>query len=498
MVVRDNYIMNGAVVAYEGNEGKIGIVAWSCDATVPSGQIKFREHAYLEGQSLAFAVSSSDVCASGSGPTPSPPPRVIPPDPVPTQTPTPIPSPQAMYYLGNDTHCVLVNLQNLQGVFPARGPQDITVAGQEGMLLTVWNAWDRTPCPWGWDCRGFDRANLWECWRNATFHEVCYPVADKHVHGFALTSDDFGGSVLIHYPGQWGTVMRVNVICDRFRPRDSLPILESVVQVDGGIYLFNVRSALSCPRRSSDGYVPTHPRSLPSGPIEQVDEIEGFAGGMHYGLKLKKLMPAQGEIFAEESTTVYKRVVHFSPYTLRGCPKKGRCGIYENEQANVWSCVNDTNPICFPIGDKRYNLTMGFLDPSVKYSGVWAHYSGGADDYRVTFHFYCDLNLKRGDLELYTVGQQDRNHVTVHAHTLRMCTEAGYGQLNGGAVFLLIVVIASLLYFGCGTIVIFFLEGTVSVPNEAFWVEVWDSIVTALTFIFSCGKEGSGVVYDRV
>jgi hypothetical protein len=85
------------------------------------------------------------------------------------------------------------------------------------------------------------------------------------------------------------------------------------------------------------------------------------------------------------------------------------------------------------------------------------------------------------------------------AHTKELCEEVEWGNLHGGSVFLFIVFTAAILYFGFGALGIFLATGSLSIPLESFWLEVWDSIYTAVQFIITCGKSASaGPVYDRV
>jgi hypothetical protein len=46
----------------------------------------------------------------------------------------------------------------------------------------------------------------------------------------------------------------------------------------------------------------------------------------------------------------HRREIHCSRSVLIGCPNGSRCGVYQDEQANVWVCTSMNQ--CFPIGDK--------------------------------------------------------------------------------------------------------------------------------------------------
>jgi hypothetical protein len=76
----------------------------------------------------------------------------------------------------------------------------------------------------------------------------------------------------------------------------------------------------------------------------------------------------------------------------------------------------------------------------------------------------------------------------------------GRKKTTGGPVFLIIVFILAVGYFGVGAVIIYFATGAVAVPNEAFWLEVWESIMTVVLFVFTCGggEKVTGPIYDRV
>jgi hypothetical protein len=78
--------------------------------------------------------------------------------------------------------------------------------------------------------------------------------------------------------------------------------------------------------------------------------------------------------------------------------------------------------------------------------------------------------------------------------------ESDFGGSKGGAIFLLIVFLFAFLYFGLGTFILYISRGTVSVPNEEFWLEAWESFLTPFLSIGSGGTaiQTTGPVYSKI
>jgi hypothetical protein len=239
--------------------------------------------------------------------------------------------------------------------------------------------------------------------------------------------------------------------------------------------------------------------------VQQTKLVGREIDGKRRGLRLTKMVPAIDHVIIDTGTGCYKSEFHYSPIELIGCPKGKNCGVYGNDKANVWECVDQGAGNCFPVGDMRYNLTMNWINDSHPSWGMRVRYSGGAANHSMEFHYHCDPNTKPGEFDLYDLGDEtfylngQRRLITIHAHSIEICLEADWGQVNGGSIFLFIVVGFLLFYFGVGTLVLYFLNGSVSIPNESFWLEIYDSIATALVTIFTLGKGvPSGPQYDRI
>jgi hypothetical protein len=218
-----------------------------------------------------------------------------------------------------------------------------------------------------------------------------------------------------------------------------------------------------------------------------------------YGVRLAQLPPVDALLFLGSGDIWHIARVVFSPMDRVGCPEGADCGVYLNDRANVWECVGSGRDLCFPIGDRDYGLSLDFIDSQRKADGIVAGYQGGAGGLNVAFEFVCVPDLEPTELILHEIGDQTGQNISITAWTSRVCREDDWGQLKGGSIFLFVVIGFVLLYVGVGTLGKWLIGGYVEVLNEGFWMEVWASLVTALKFIFSCGREvPAGHVYDAL
>jgi hypothetical protein len=249
--------------------------------------------------------------------------------------------------------------------------------------------------------------------------------------------------------------------------------------------------------------------------VAQVYRFKGMMGRYQVAFDLRK-MPNYfvDQTILGEATTWYRVRLHYSPYGLIGCPRNQagqlhNCSIYSGDKANVWYCAQSAIPFndCFPVGDRRYGLNTSFINPTMDWSGVNVSYQGGAGNYSIEFHYHCDTSVPYGSFKYAMIGDQGRSslsgfmpRIAIHVHTREVCMESDFGDSKGGAIFLLVIFLFALLYFGLGTFIIYFLHGAVSVPNEDFWLEVWDSFTYPILAIVGGGKavQAAGPAYKRI
>jgi hypothetical protein len=261
-------------------------------------------------------------------------------------------------------------------------------------------------------------------------------------------------------------------------------------------------SGYACPRAFENPPAPVGARpAIPTANVQQVSSIGDFIAGEHVGLNLKKFAYLEGTAIIGYGDHYHWVEVHYSPWDLIGCPSGRSCGRYRNDQANVWVCLDQNFANCFPAGDKRYNLTMGHVSRSDPTAGITARYAGGAENYSIQFDFQCNESVPFGEVHFDTVGRETTEQlIVIWAHTHEVCPDREWGQIKGGSVFLLIVVVGFIAYFVIGTLVMYVLTGTVTLPNEGLWTEFGSSLATAVTFIVTCGKgqSAAGGSYDTI
>jgi hypothetical protein len=453
-----------------------------------------------------------------------------------TPTPTPVISPVSYRVIVNDTanatHFIAVDLIDIQRRAPEDWYHDMLMNGHYAETNSRWFAWTGARCPPTYECGGGvegppwnGTANLWECWFDENDRGYCHPVASKYVPGWRLVNTHLGdldSGVELFYNGTWGTSMRLSITCDPnpLRPLNDLSIENSRLVYSTSMYLgavwrFNTTSRIACPRKFEQPAIPSSPRPLPPSHVEQVYRYKAMMGSKQIAFDLRK-MPNYfvDQTILGSGDTWYRVRLHYSPYDLITCPnnqagQRHNCSIYNNDKANVWYCAGGTIPFndCFPVGDRRYGLKTSFIDPTMDASGVNVSYLGGAGNFSIEFHFHCDLAVPYGNFMYGMIGSQIRPlirgqmpHIAIHVHTREVCLESDFGGSKGGAFFLLVVFVFTFLYFGVGTFIIYFSRGTVSVPNEEFWLEVWESFLTPFLCIGSGGTaiQTTGPVYSKI
>jgi hypothetical protein len=514
--VTEGYIPEGVEVLYQAYDDKEARVIWECDPNQAANSYTVQPTVTLSGDNLTVQVISKDACIQGSGSTPTPPRHIIPPKPTPPAgpSPTPLVSPNAVYAYWNATHYMALSLIEIQEPWPWHQWQDLYIRGEYGEIYTVWNPWDRVPCPNGWPCNDpNESANLWQCWDDEDYNPYCHAVADKTVPGFTYgpttTNWDLGSTVL--YPGQWNARMNLRISCPPFHPQydRTLYLGESIVayatSMSGPTWTFNATSGVACPRPFTVSPAPTASRSPPPPNPTVQTTFNATVNDQHWYLDLRDMHSAtQGIIIARDRAAWYRSEFYYSPLVPQSCPEGKDCGVYAKDKANVWECGDQGQGTCFPVGDRAYGLTIRLINESLDTSGLNVSYQGGAGNHSVQFFYHCEPDLGPGEIELGLVGDDTVNatgvgprSLIIHVQTVEACGKAPGPEpeplplvvaLSPGAVSLVVFAGLLLLYFGLGTLVVYALHGTLSVPNKDFWLEVYDSIAAALNFIISCGR----------
>jgi hypothetical protein len=513
-----DYIFAGVNVYYTGHNHKMAHVQYKCDEGLPRNQLVISDQIQIEENMLYFHTRARLACPVGRGEKSTPPPRAIPRKPVkPSVTPVPIASPNPHHVIVNDTHVTIVDWQALQQPVPSRATQEIEypqgTVSNWGQSHTIWWAWNPTFCPASYVCPAGNLSNFWVCWFDEEFQSYCHPVAFKYVPGSRVqleTPNHLDSGVYLRYEGVYKTHLRLNVSCVPWGAPNTIPFAESPGRyyydptTGEAQWSFATGASYVCPHRLETGHIPTVARSPPpTKNVVQQFKIGDFLNGSHVGLNLKKFTYLQGQSIVGYDTHYHWAEWHYSPWELIPCPENHTCGVYQNESANAWKCVGANQKSlneCFPLGDRRYNLTVDFLNRSNDLAGIKAVYGGGAPGYSFQVDWQCNASVPFGtvyfnhlvrDIHSSLFGVESHN-ITLWAHTHEVCPGREWGQLRGGTVFLLIVGVLFFAYFVLGTLIKYVVTGSVSFLNEGFWSEVSDSLTAGAVFIVTCGKGSSG------
>jgi hypothetical protein len=161
--------------------------------------------------------------------------------------------------------------------------------------------------------------------------------------------------------------------------------------------------------------------------------------------------------------------------------------------ANIWRCVLDPveGKYCSSIGQAKYGLTWT-LNGDDADKGVVGTYGAGYGGAVTHFQFLCNWTVEHGNITFDDVGSFTPNWILViHVHSRMFCPnyKASLRVLGGGSVFLIIVLSGTTLYLFVGVLVKILGKKDIEIPNQTFWEEVKESLLAAIKFIVSCGKE---------
>jgi hypothetical protein len=496
-----DYMFFGTNFRYQGHNTKRATALWTCNTSaLAADELAGAAFVGIEDTHVQFQVQATEACVYGHGPTPSPPPRLVPPTPRPPSSPTPTPiySPHSVRLIVNESRYLAIDLRAIQGQIPLEVMHDLLFQGRASETWSVWFAWDGTPCPTGWVCGGdpwTGLANLWQCWFTSNYTNYCHAVASKYVPGYTLHNKrpgDLDSGIDIFFPGTWGTSMRISAMCDSEAPLGDLSIDQSVVTFSSSTstWTFNTTSTLACARPFEEPTPPTSTRTPPPSDPPDVHEVSAPIGDAEIRLDLTKLPWMGHDFILGFSQDFHRAQLLLWPWELHGCPLDKNCGSYVNDVANAWKCTGTAYEHCYPVGDRRYGVNVSLLNNDDPLFGIRATYWGGANGYLIGIGYHCNMSLDPGDFVFNDIGTQwptmDGIEIIVSAQTRDACALYPYLRPQtkpaGGTVFLFIVLLVAVGYFGVGAIVIGFVNGNPGIPNEAFWTEVWNSLLGVLAF----------------
>jgi hypothetical protein len=516
----------GVNVRYAGSIHRFANVTWLCDGTIPAGELRLGNTFDKVDNTLSFNVWAADACflvpsmspASSAFRTPAPSPFMTPaaspfrtpngwlprpPSPGKTPTPTPAPSPNPADIAHNGTHYVLIQLDLYQELYS--GTNSMTGPGPSDSLLpfVVWQPWTLQDCPSGCRCNAV-QANCWICWNTSDGSGFCHAAADVRISNSIEPLEDWNDGLWVRIAGVFGTGTHIHSSCDQTN-RGPIEFTRSTLfeWAADSIVRVNTSSLGACPRpfdapwdQKSVGPTPTpDPRFKARYEASFTD-----ANGDAVQLFLDRL-PDVHQTVAVGLSSFELDEIYFHPFKPQKAPGSYHVRDESTDRvANAWRCVRPpgaVSPYCGSIGHADFGLEQTMLGDTAD-SGIGATYPGGLGGASLHMQFVCDWTVPHGTYVVDDVGTMTLMHVFVLSAHSRMFCPNYFRGLNGGALFLLIVLIAFIGYVTGGVVIRFMSSKTIEFPNPDFWEEVKDSIATAVLFLLSFGtKRGEKLTPDQ-
>ena len=336
------------------------------------------------------------------------------------------------------------------------------------------------------------------------------------------TSNPDSGAEL-HFGGVWGLDVYFDIECNPFEEDDSIPFDHATfLRYDQGgrlsrrFYAY-LDSGAVCSRKFDSITIPSpQPTQTPKPDYKPkfTYQSEADDNGNCISIDLTKLPFYYDELITVGVFPNYQRNLYRYYPTNPGLPPSG----YEildtsNENdavvSNVWRCFNSSNgrSVCHAAGNSNVNLRYELVEEGNLNGGISVIYEGGYGGWNTKIQLICNTSVPEDKVDFDDVGYlvPSEKVPTIYTHTTMACLkEAPYVPIDnrsaftGGAIFLMIVIIASVLYLSIGLFVNFIKSGIIELPNKAFWEEFGTCVQTAILFIFSCRKQSAQGDYDKV
>lgn len=419
---------------------------------------------------------------------------------------SPFHHPQSLFLHTNNTHYLFLDLiwvnqdqKDHEGFFTADD-------GRVGRLDSIFSPWVVTPCPQRHHCNStLDYSNVWTCWPNSGSGLYCHPTGYRHYGLDVLPANysKFDEGLIIRYSGADGLNTHIHIVCEKSSNENSISEFEQEVIYRDQHFRYFVKSEIGCPKtlyRPSFPLPPADPTPtpdpnsfIPSHRFKTAKDNEGH--NIEFNLKLiDTIKPIQ--LFLGMDSYLSNNSLHIHPRKAISCPENSSCpGI--SGKSNVWRCFENASFLqeCYPIGDERYSLSINLSDMTDPFFGVDISYGGGYSKFHFLLHIHCDSQIEH--ITYSEVGRiiDNMTEITVYldAFSSHVCLMEHYYSITFGGIFLFILFTFSIFYFFLGVIFSLKKAGEPTLPNSEFWNGLLTNVVTGFLFIFSCGKNSSGL-----
>lgn len=507
--IKGGWLPNGVTVTYLGDRGRKASVDFKCNRSMLSYRMNVSPVVHVDHGTISIDAQMINACMDGTGPTPTPPPfiRIAPKKPTPKKVPTPVPSPRAVYLIesANKEKYVLVDLTQLSKTTAYEGDNDFYYDGQTSSIHTEFHSWKSFAYPDGWvsDTIFEDPALAWQCWFDESFKPYCHPVGDKSYPGLNVQLQkpgDIDSGVIITYHGVYETTFSVHIDCNQSLTGRLNLDKKQINYTDNGNGQWSVRDELESV--CANKYVPwttPSPTQTPAPPEDYTPQTVLIETVGDYDIKFDMSLLETADVYAASGASGFYSRVHyyFSPVKKISSPLQGATYPEEYHTGNAWAC-NDT--YCYPIANLDYGLVLSLFKKGDLNQGIAAAYEGGLYNSQANFIFYCDPTVKKNQMEIrpvVTVRNVGGHNHNFEVYTSNICPVVS-STATGGGYFLLVLGLLFVGYFGLGTPIIYVAKGVVEVPFESFWIEFFECVITAIVFIFTCGKSRTTAAYNNI
>jgi hypothetical protein len=409
----------------------------------------------------------------------------------------------------NGTHYVSFRLDQFadQPVFADKLVMRELTSERIAVPDVVWHPWKPQPRPAACTTANADQANLWISWAGDGNVVYCYAAADVRL-GTHLTALDIDMSSNTFWTIIDSPAGRQTIIDGSYNPSISHNLLPFTYDLtlgwgDAGVNVDWVESGAFQPQpfKSSDRY--PHSVTATPGPKRETEYVAVFQdeSGRSVSLNLFKVKSMSASVVVgpwDSDGTVYERDYFvFHPIYPEEAPGGYRVLDGDGAKANIWRCLDgDSGKLCHSVGQAQYGIDWDRFSRNVGFgrrdTGVDAHYNGGYGNWSASVRFICQGDYPADLFELRDVaGVVSGNHILLSSWSRMVCPgyPISFRQLEGGSVFLIIVVTAIVFVCGLRVFLRFVIDGSIRVPRAEFWGSIADSLTTALVFIGSCGRQ---------
>ena len=409
----------------------------------------------------------------------------------PTPTPTPNPSPNPDFVVFNETSYVKLNLDMLiQSDFSDTLELYSGTEENQCNVDVKWQPWKPIPPPDGYSSQEFDLANMWVCWTDESIGPYCHPVGDRRmdIDMELIDKNDYSKGMTLKYRGAYGLNLEVDVLCNETEKDHSIPLDHNTKlayhQTTSGprILMFSDSSEV-CPRKYAIPTIPPTPAASPEPTGKPVTHFEVTVNGTTCVADFDSMGYIRQKLLVGYDDKYELNTIFFNAVERISCPTGFTC-LGNSQKSNVWRCIN--NQDCIPMADTRFGITYKMVDQNDIRKGISATFGGSYAD---TLTVNCICDERKYGFRFDELGDKTPagTKITLTVRSRSFCSRHVI-RISGGAVFLSIVLIPGVFYFGAGVLVTYIITGKPNVPNANFWNTFFSSISYLFAVLLACAN----------